>query len=94
MLVLFCLKIVLILSHLCKRVIEALFIVIDCFIFIIVKWLHLHSDAEGAAMANSIRLNSDCATARLDNLLDHVEAEPQTFTVYHGSALKFSEPCE
>ena len=53
----------------------AVFKIIMIYLFILmIKWFHIHADAEIATMTNSIRLNPNCTSTSLDNLLDHAKA--------------------
>jgi len=54
----------------------------------------MHTEAEGAAMTNSVRLDCNFTPARLNNLLDHAETEPYTLIIHLCRSLKLTKACK
>ena len=59
----------------------------DCF-------LHVHAEAERAALVDAIRMHSNLAATRLHNLLDHGQTESDAHAVDFCRALQLPEASE
>ena len=56
--------------------------------------IHLHTEAEVATQADSLRLYANFTATLINNVLNHLKTESNAFVIYGCGALEFAETCK